>query len=95
LWARENTREFNWNDIKRREAYATTGSRIGVRVFSGWDFIVDEVERLDFAREDYAHGAPMGGNLTKAPNGKAPSFMTRVLRDPDNANLDRVQVIKG
>ena len=95
VWARENTRESLWDAMKRREVYATTGSRILVRVFAGWDFKANEVERQDFAREGYARGVPMGGDLSGAPGGKAPSFMIRALRDPDNANLDRVQVIKG
>jgi hypothetical protein len=95
VWARENTRESIWDAMKRREVYSTTGSRIGVRVFGGWDFTADEVKRHDFAREGYARGVPMGGDLTNAPAGKAPAFMIRALRDPDNANLDRVQVIKG
>jgi hypothetical protein len=64
-------------------------------VFGGWDFTADEVERQDFAAEGYARGVPMGGDLRNAPDGGAPSFMIRALRDPDNANLDRVQVIKG
>jgi hypothetical protein len=95
VWARENTREEIWDAMKRREVYATTGSRIAVRVFGGWDFGANEVETHDFAREGYARGVPMGGDLTNAPDGKAPAFMIRALRDPDNANLDRVQVIKG
>jgi hypothetical protein len=95
VWARENTREAIWDAMQRREVYATTGSRIAVRVFGGWDFTADEVERADFARVGYARGVPMGGDLTKGPAGKAPSFLIRALRDPDNANLDRVQVIKG
>jgi hypothetical protein len=95
VWARENTRKSIWDAMARKEVYATTGSRILVRVFGGWDFKADEVERHDFAREGYARGVPMGGDLTKAPSGKAPSFMIRALRDADNANLDRVQVIKG
>jgi hypothetical protein len=94
-WARKNTREAIWDAFKRREVYATTGSRILLRVFGGWDFQPDEVERPDFADRGYAGGVPMGGDLTRAPNGKAPTFMIRALRDPDNANLDRVQVIKG
>jgi hypothetical protein len=95
VWARENTREAIFDAMARKEVYATSGSRIRVRVFAGWDFRADEVERPDFARTGYARGVPMGGDLTAAPAGKAPSFMIRALRDPDNANLDRVQVIKG
>jgi hypothetical protein len=95
VWARENTRESIWDAMQRREVYATTGSRISVRVFGGWDFSDDEVERQDFARAGYTRGVPMGGDLSGAPRGEAPKFMIRALRDPDNANLDRVQVIKG
>ena len=94
-WTRENSRESIWDAFKRKEVYATTGSRIVVRVFSGWDFTADEVERHDFADRGYAGGVPMGGNLTAAPKGKAPRLLIRALRDPDNANLDRVQVVKG
>jgi hypothetical protein len=95
VWGRENTRESLFDALQRKEVYATTGSRITVRLFGGWDFTSDEVERYDFARMGYARGVPMGGDLTNGPDGKAPSFMIRALRDPDNANLDRVQVIKG
>lgn len=95
VWSRENTREAIWDAMKRKEVFATTGSRISVRVFAGWDFKADEVERQDFADRGYRGGVPMGGDLTSAPNGKSPSFMIRAMRDPDNANLDRVQVIKG
>ena len=95
VWSRENTREAIWDAFERKEVYATTGSRITVRVFGGWDFTADEVERQDFAAQGYARGVPMGGDLHNAPAGAAPSFMIRALRDPDNANLDRVQVIKG
>jgi hypothetical protein len=95
VWARENTREALFDAMKRKEVYATTGSRISVRVFAGWNFKADEVERQDFARQGYKRGVPMGGDLSNAPQGKSPSFMVRALRDPDNANLDRIQIIKG
>jgi hypothetical protein len=66
-----------------------------VRVFGGWNFEADEVVRHDFVEHGYQGGVPMGGTLTGPPAGKAPCFMIRALRDPDGANLDRVQVIKG
>ncbi len=81
--------------MTRKEVYATTGTRITVRLFAGWDFGSDEVKRPDFAEQGYARGVPMGGDLTDAPSGKAPSIMVRALRDPDGANLDRIQIIKG
>jgi hypothetical protein len=95
VWARENTREELFSAMKRKEVYATTGTRIRVRVFSGWDFEADEVVRPDFIAQGYRRGVPMGGDLRDAPEGGAPHFMIRALRDPDGANLDRVQIIKG
>jgi hypothetical protein len=81
--------------MKRKEVYATTGSRIRVRVFGGWDFGAADLAHPDLTSEGYRRGVPMGGDLTQAPRGKAPSFLIQSLRDPDGANLDRVQVIKG
>jgi hypothetical protein len=95
VWARDNTRSEIFSAIKRREVFATTGTRIRVRVFAGWDFSADEVSRHDFTDLGYQGGVPMGGELFTAPKGKAPRLMVRALRDPDGANLDRVQVIKG
>ncbi len=95
VWARENTRESIWDAMARKETYATSGTRLTVRVFAGWDFKAEEVSRPDFARTGYARGVPMGGDLTNAPAGGAPTLMIRALRDPDGANLDRVQIVKG
>jgi len=95
VWSRENTRESLWDAMNRKETYATTGSRITVRVFAGWDFDEKTVLRADFAKVGYRGGVPMGGDLKAAPAGKAPQLMIRALRDPDGANLDRVQIIKG
>ncbi|MBT8355195.1 MAG: DUF3604 domain-containing protein [Desulfobacterales bacterium] len=95
VWARENTRRDIFNAMQRKEVYATTGTRIRVRVFGGWDFTDDEVSRPDFVDQGYKRGVPMGGDLRNAPDGKPPSFMIRALRDPDGANLDRIQIIKG
>ena len=95
VWARENTREALFDAMRRKEVYATTGSRILVRNFAGWDFEADELERPDFADQGYARGVPMGGDLSNAPAGSALTMMIRALRDPDGANLDRVQVVKG
>ncbi len=95
VWARENTRAAIFDAMERKEVYATTGTRITVRVFAGWDFDAAEVSRPDFISQGYRRGVPMGGDLRDAPSGTAPRFMIRALRDPDGANLDRVQVIKG
>jgi len=95
VWATENTREAIFDAMERRETYATTGPRITVRVFGGWEFVPDDVYRPDFAAYGYANGVPMGGDLTPAPEGRAPGFVIRALRDVDGANLDRVQIVKG
>jgi hypothetical protein len=95
VWARDNTRESLWDAMARREVYATTGNRPVVRVFGGFDFAKADLDRSDFAKYGYAKGVPMGGDLKTAPAGKAPTFLVRAIRDPDGANLDRIQVIKG
>jgi hypothetical protein len=95
VWARENTRNEVFDALTRKEAYATTGSRIRVRVFGGWDFTEDDLGASDFVATGYRRGVPMGGDLRNAPDGGAPVFMVQALRDPDGANLDRVQIIKG
>jgi hypothetical protein len=95
VWATENTREALWDAMKRKEVYATTGPRMTVRMFGGFDFTADDVLRHDFARIGYEKGVPMGADLSDAPEGKAPSLMVAASKDPDGANLDRVQVIKG
>ncbi len=95
VWARENTREAIWDAMRRKEVYASTGTRMIVRVFAGWDFEPDELDRADFAVTGYTRGVPMGGDLRNAPAGEAPVLMIRALRDVDGANLDRVQIIKG
>ncbi len=95
VWAEENTRESLFAAMKRRETYATTGPRMTVRFFGGWDYATDDAHRPDLAKLGYAGGVPMGGDLTAAPKGKAPSFLIRAVKDADGANLDRVQVIKG
>jgi hypothetical protein len=95
VWAKENTREALWEAMARKEVYATSGTRLLVRVFGGYDFTAKDLERSDFAEQGYKRGVPMGGDLKSAPAGKAPSFLVRAVRDADGANLDRIQVIKG
>jgi hypothetical protein len=95
VWARDNTREALWDAMARKEVYATTGTRLVVRVFGGFDFTAQDLERSDFAEQGYKRGVPMGGDLKSASAGKAPTFLVHAMRDADGANLDRIQVVKG
>jgi hypothetical protein len=95
VWAAENTREALFDAMARKETYATTGSRMMVRFFGGWDYSEADLNNRQPAFAGYAKGVPMGGDLTAAPAGKAPTFMAYAVRDPIGANLDRIQIIKG
>ena len=95
VWATENTREAIFDAMERKETYATTGPRIRVRFFGGWNYTSDDLRSRIPAFRGYEKGVPMGGELATAPEGKAPNFMVIALRDPIGANLDRIQIIKG
>ena len=95
VWAKSNTRAELWDGLNRKEVYATTGTRIKVRLFAGWEFTQADATSADMVKLGYEKGVPMGGDLKNAPEGKAPSFMVSALKDPDWGNLDRVQIIKG
>ncbi|MGI9520637.1 MAG: DUF3604 domain-containing protein, partial [Hyphomicrobiaceae bacterium] len=96
VWARENTRESIFDAMQRKEVYATTGSRMAVRLFGGWDFDAADIDSREPAFVGYAKGVPMGGELMPTPeNSAAPTFMVYALRDPIGANLDRIQIVKG
>lgn len=95
VWATENTREAIFDAMKRKETYATTGPRMVVRFFGGWDFTADDAQSRLPAGVGYAKGVPMGGDLRKAPGGKSPSFLVAALKDSYSGNLDRIQIVKG
>ena len=95
VWATENTREAIFDAMKRRETYATTGPRMAVRFFGGYDFEAKDAANRMPAAVGYGKGVPMGGDLGSAPQGKAPTFLVAALKDAIGANLDRIQVIKG
>ena len=95
VWATENTREAIFDAMQRKEVYATTGPRIIVRFYGGFDFEAKDAQNRLPAKIGYTKGVPMGGDLSNAPKGKSPTFLVAALKDPIGANLDRYQVIKG
>ena len=95
VWARENTREAIFAAMRRKEVYASTGPRIKLRFFGGWNFIKDDSIHPNLAQIGYEKVVPMGSDLTLAPKNNSPSFLIQAVKDPEGANLDRVQIIKG
>jgi hypothetical protein len=95
VWAQENTREAIFDAMQRRETYATTGPRMAVRFFGGFEFEAADANNRMPAKIGYTKGVPMGGDLAAAPEGKAPTFLVAALKDPLGANLDRYQIVKG
>ena len=95
VWAEENTREALFDAMERKEVYGTTGSRMFVRFFGGWDYTDEDMNNRNPAFAGYDKGVPMGGDLTGPGDGEAPTFMVYALRDPIGGNLDRIQIIKG
>ena len=93
VWAAENTREALWDAMKRKETYATTGPRMTVRFFGGWDYTDADVG--DVVNAGYGKGVPMGGDLKGAEAGKVPTFLLAAMKDPEGGNLDRIQIVKG
>ena len=96
VWATANTREAIFDAMQRRETYATTGPRMRVRFFGGWDFSPQDLRHRDLGQIGYTRGVPMGSDLAAAPGKSgAPRFLVYALRDPMGANLDRIQIVKG
>ena len=95
VWATDNTREALWDAMERKETYATTGPRMIVRFFGGWEFVAADANTRSPATVGYEKGVPMGGDLQQLVPGKSPTFLVAALKDPMGANLDRIQIIKG
>ena len=95
VWAQDNTREAIFDAMRRKETYATTGTRLKVRFFGGWDFVEADTKTRMPASAGYSKGVPMGGDLSAAPKGKAPNFLVAALKDELGGNLDRIQIVKG
>lgn len=95
VWAQENTRASIFDAMKRRETYATTGPRMAVRFFGGFDFEEADAKGRSPAIAGYTKGVPMGGDIGPATDGRTPTFLVAALKDPIGANLDRYQIIKG
>jgi hypothetical protein len=95
VWAKENTREAVFAAFQRKEVYGTSGPRIALRMFAGFNFKAADARAKDIAAVGYKHGVPMGGDLTKAPGKHAPTFLVHAVKDEASGNLDRIQIIKG
>lgn len=94
VWAEQNTRESIFDAMRRKEVYGTSGVRIKVRMFGGWDYKDSVLKQRDWVKAGYSGGVPMGADLP-ARKGGAPTFIVWALKDPDDGNLDRIQIVKG
>jgi hypothetical protein len=96
VWATENTREGIFDAMRRKEIFATTGPRMTLRFFGGWDFTEADAQARALSRVGYAKGVPMGGDLAPPSSGQvAPTFLLAGSRDPQGSNLQRLQIVKG
>jgi hypothetical protein len=95
VWAEQNSRDAIFDAMKRRETYATSGTRPILRFFGGWSYPVDLCQQLDVIQQAYDGGVPMGSHLRYDASGQTPKFLGYVLKEPDGTNLDKIQLVKG
>ena len=95
VWASGNSRTALWDAMARKEVFGTSGTRLTARVYGGYDYTGEEINSADWAKSACAKGVPMGGDLMAAAEGQVPSFLIQARKDPDGANLDRIQIVKG
>lgn len=96
VWAKENTREAIFDALKRREVYATSGPRILLKFFGGWNYVQEDLEDPEFFNKTaYEDGVPMGGSLTNSNSESKPRFVFKISKDPKGNNIDKFQIIKG
>jgi len=94
VWAEENTRESIFGAFKRKETFGTSGVRLKVRMFAGWDYPKDVTKQSNWLTTAYSKGVPMGGDLSSAAAGAKPTFLVQAIKDPNSGNLDRIQIVK-
>jgi Protein of unknown function (DUF3604) len=95
VWAETNTREAIFDAMARKETFATSGPRLAVRFFGGFDYGKDAIEGANWIQSAYERGVPIGGDLAGDPEGRAPTFLVAATKEADGANLDRIQIVKG
>jgi len=94
VWAEQNTRESIFDALRRKETFATSGIRLKVRLFAGWNYAPDLLNKAGWVADAYAGGVPMGADLPANTSAKAPNFIVDAVKDPDSGNLDRIQIVK-
>jgi hypothetical protein len=92
VWAESNTKEAIFDALKRKECFATSGTRVKVRVFAGWNYTADVLKQNDWIKQAYSGGVPMGSDLPAGTG--APKFIVQAVKDPGSGNLDRIQIVK-
>ena len=95
MWAQANTRESIFEAVQRKETFATSGPRMKVRFFAGYDFDARSLQNPDWLKSAYQSGVAMGSDLSKDGKSRPPVFLIMAAKEPDGANLDRIQVVKG